>query len=63
MSTSNSYSEEYHKSTNTAGSQKENNPVPKSETPNSAAASDIPNGGLDAWNQVAGSFFLFFNGW
>lgn len=22
-----------------------------------------PNGGFDAWLQVAGSFFLFFNGW
>jgi len=23
----------------------------------------IPNGGLDAWLQVLGSFFLFFNSW
>jgi hypothetical protein len=24
---------------------------------------EIPNGGFEAWTQVAGSFFLFFNGW
>lgn len=24
---------------------------------------DIPNGGLLAWLQVVGSFFLFFNSW
>ena len=26
-------------------------------------AASIPNGGLRAWLQVAGSFFLFFNTW
>jgi hypothetical protein len=25
--------------------------------------SSVPNGGLRAWLQVAGSFFLFFNTW
>jgi len=25
--------------------------------------SEIPNGGLTAWLQVAGAFFLFFNSW
>ena len=29
----------------------------------SAEAGDPPNGGLKAWLQVAGSFFLFFNSW
>ena len=25
--------------------------------------SEIPNGGFQAWLQVAGAFFLFFNTW
>lgn len=28
-----------------------------------AGYEDPPNGGLMAWLQVAGSFFLFFNSW
>jgi len=27
------------------------------------ANTEIPNGGLTAWLQVLGSFFLFFNSW
>jgi hypothetical protein len=34
----------------------------ESPTPKPAPPPDIPNGGLQAWCQVAGSFFLFFNG-
>jgi len=33
------------------------------EAPQPASPPDIPNGGLQAWSQVAGSFFLFFNSW
>lgn len=35
------------------------------EKPATAApdASPPPNGGLEAWSQVVGSFFLFFNSW
>lgn len=29
----------------------------------SSSLNTIPNGGLDAWLQVVGSFFLFFNSW
>ena len=37
------------------------------DTPKEASASSppdpVPNGGLTAWLQVLGSFFLFFNSW
>jgi hypothetical protein len=31
--------------------------------PTKAPPSSIPNGGFNAWLQVAGSFMLFFNSW
>jgi hypothetical protein len=31
--------------------------------PSKAPTSNIPNGGFNAWLQVAGSFMLFFNSW
>ena len=27
------------------------------------SVTDLPNGGLTAWLQVVGAFFLFFNSW
>lgn len=47
----------------------EDNSMP-AETPDSSPIirkppqnDEIPDGGLIAWSQVAGSFFLFFNSW
>lgn len=34
----------------------------KTEIPKPPLRTKIPNGGLEAWIQVFGSFFLFFNG-
>lgn len=36
-------------------------PVEKKSSVNNVGA--IPNGGLRAWLQVVGAFFLFFNSW
>jgi hypothetical protein len=33
------------------------------QPPAPAPAGLIPNGGLQAWFQVLGAFFLFFNSW
>jgi hypothetical protein len=35
----------------------------KSKQPSVNNISSIPNGGLKAWLQVLGAFFLFFNSW
>jgi hypothetical protein len=37
--------------------------LPLQEKENPAGYDSPPNGGLIAWLQVAGSFFLFFNSW
>jgi hypothetical protein len=37
--------------------------TPKPEVSKPPLGPDIPNGGFEAWMQVAGSFFLFFNSW
>lgn len=34
-----------------------------SPTPEVKPARTIPNGGLQAWLQVVGAFFLYFNTW
>ncbi|RMJ28988.1 Major Facilitator Superfamily [Aspergillus sp. HF37] len=47
-------------------SSQENQPVNIDEPRQKASVSDtssIPNGGLKAWLQVAGTFFVFFNTW
>lgn len=41
----------------------DNDTPAKSEIARARPSSDIPNGGLLAWLQCAGSFFLFFNCW
>ena len=33
------------------------------KTDNLPLSTEIPNGGFEAWTQVLGSFFLFFNCW
>lgn len=33
------------------------------EVPAKSTGNDIPNGGLHAWMQVLGAFFLVFNSW
>ena len=38
-------------------------PETGSEKVIAAEAEGPPNGGLNAWSQVVGSFFLFFNSW
>jgi len=38
-------------------------PLRDVETEKSHHEEPPPNGGLDAWLQVLGSFFLFFNSW
>lgn len=38
-------------------------PVDKPEQAPPIPANEPPNGGLRAWLQVVGSFFLFFNTW
>lgn len=46
------------------GHNAENEIIPtKPETPKATPGLDVPNGGIVAWAQVTGSFFLFFNGW
>lgn len=36
---------------------------PPSQAAPTASSSDIPDGGITAWLQVIGAFFLFFNSW
>jgi len=40
-----------------------NSIIEKQEDDSTADAVDIPNGGLVAWLQVLGAFFLWFNTW
>ena len=46
------------------GEANDDQPKPSSnQIPPSHGAHDIPDGGLQAWLQVLGSFFLWFNTW